>query len=63
MITYSENYLYGFETTEIDNQAFYNECLRFENVLKGKFPPVEKDWYGNMSSALNQKYNFLNQFT
>ena len=59
MITYSENYLYGFETTEIDNRAFYNECLRFENVLKDKFPSVEKDWYGNMSSALNQKYNFF----
>ena len=59
MITYSENYLYGFETKEIDNQALYGDCIHAEQIILGYFPQKESGWYGNKTSAANRQYNLL----
>ena len=59
MITYSENYLYGFETKEIDNQALYGDCIHAEKIILRYFPQKENGWYGNKTSAANQQYNLL----
>ena len=59
MIIYSENYLYGFETKEIDNQALYGDCIHAEQIILRYFPQKENGWYGNKTSAAHQQYNLL----
>ena len=59
MITYCENYLYAFETNEIDNQLLYRDCVKSEMVILKYFPQKENGWYGNKTSAANQQYNLL----
>jgi len=60
MITYYDNYLYGFETNTIDNKALYNDCMRAEQVLDKYWPMVDDvGWYGNKTSSANPFYSLL----
>jgi hypothetical protein len=59
MIEFSKNYLYGFDTNTIDNKILYDHCLAIEKVLRLTFPETKDSWYGNFTSAINQKYNLF----
>jgi hypothetical protein len=59
MIEFSKNYLYGFDTDTIDNKILYDHCLAIEKILKLNFTYTEDSWYGNFTSAINQKYNLF----
>jgi hypothetical protein len=59
MITYHSDYLYSFELSNIDNTKLTNNCIEIEKYLLKNFGNVDENWYGNKSSALNQKYNLF----
>jgi hypothetical protein len=59
MITYHLDYLYSFELSNIDNTKLTNNCIEIEKDLLKIFGNVDDNWYGNKSSALNQKYNLF----
>jgi|TARA_R100001530_G_scaffold43402_1_gene33007 hypothetical protein len=59
MIIFNENYLYGFKTDSINNKKLVDHCLRIEQTLIKNFSNIDPDWYGNMASAHNHKYNLL----
>ena len=59
MITYHEDYLYSVDIDTIDNVALVEHCLEIEQFLIENLPPVNPSWYGNMTSAFNDKYNLL----
>ena len=59
MIIFNNNYLYGYQTDSINNKALVDHCLRIEKTLIKNFSNIDPDWYGNVASAHNDKYNLL----
>jgi len=59
MQTIVDNYLYGFQLNNIDNEALFNKCLVMEDIIIKTTSPTEKGWYGNLTSAKNQEYNLF----
>lgn len=59
MQTIVDDYLYGFQLDNIDNETLFNKCLVIEDIIIQTTPPAEKGWYGNLTSAKNQSYNLF----
>jgi hypothetical protein len=59
MQTIVDNYLYGFQLDNIDNEALFNKCLVMEDIIIKTTSPTEKGWHGNLTSAKNQEYNLM----
>jgi hypothetical protein len=59
MQTIVNDYLYGFQLDNIDNEALFDKCLVVEDIIIQTTPPAEKGWYGNLTSAKNQSYNLF----
>ena len=59
MITYSDNYLYGFQTNSINNEELVKHCLEIEQTLISNFALIDPKWHGNVPAAHNHKYNLL----
>jgi hypothetical protein len=59
MQTIVDNYLYGFQLDNIDNQTLFDKCLVMEDIIIQTTPPAKKGWYGNLTSAKNQSYNLF----
>jgi len=59
MQTIVDNYLYGFQLNNIDNEALFNKCLVMEDIIIKTTSPTEKGWHGNLTSAKNQEYNLM----
>lgn len=60
MNTLVDDYLYSFNTTNIDNISLYKKCLAIEKVIFNTTPAVPKGVYGNQSTA---RHNYYNIFT
>ena len=59
MKTIVDDYLYGFQLDNIDNETLFNKCLVMEDIIIQTTPTAEKGWYGNLTSAKNQSYNLF----
>lgn len=59
-----DNYLYSQETTELNNDELFNECMRVEDFLiRAIQDPAPLQDYGCFTSANYNKYNLFNFHT
>lgn len=53
------NYLFSNKINTINNNILVKDCLNIEEMLLKTFPNIDKKWYGSLSTAHHEKYNFL----
>ena len=59
IISRVENYLYSTDINYIDTVKLTEHCLQIEKYLADNLPDIELDWYGNKTSAHNNRYNIF----
>jgi len=53
------NYLFSKKINNLNNSILVKDCLDIEEMLVKAFPNIEPNWYGNLTTAHHEKYNFL----
>ena len=53
------NYLFSNKINTIDNNILVKDCLDIEEMLLKTFPNINSKFYGNLSTAHHERYNFL----